>query len=195
MLQIDILEGARGTGKSTLAFKLRQKTSPTPTLINFTGFHEDGTEGLVKVCRYYESFMKMLFQLHSHDSQFVFDRFYFSEAVYSKLYKSYDFSDFEKAFNRCMIELSEYGVHINIFFLTINNDEELKQRLIRDKVPFGKAEESVEQTLKQQDMYKEVFMNLRASYLNDNMKIHIIDTSGKTNDEVYGEILKRKTTN
>lgn len=193
-MEIDIYEGARGTGKSTLAFKMRQKTSPTPTLINFTGFHDDGKKGFVKVIEYYEAWMKLLFQLHKHESQYVFDRFYFSEAVYSELYKSYDFKDINKALNDCLIELSEHGVKINIFFLIINDEYELKERLIRDKVPFGKAEENVEQTLKQQDMYHEVFMNLRASYMNSNLKIHTIDTSGKTSDEVYEEVLTLKTT-
>lgn len=195
MLQIDILEGARGTGKSTLAFKLRQKTSPTPTLINFTGFHDDGIDGFHKVCDYYTGFMRMLSQLKSHNSQMVFDRFYFSETVFSQLYKDYDFSYANEQFNDWLVDLSEQGIQINIFFLTINNQDELKERLIRDKVPFGKAEESVEQTLKQQELYKEVFMNLQASYLNSNMKIYTIDTSSKTNDEVYEEILQLKTTN
>jgi deoxyguanosine kinase len=194
MLEITILEGARGTGKSTLAFKLRQKTSPTPTLINFTGFHDEGHDGFLKVSRYYEAFMKLLSQLYKHDSQMVFDRFYFSEAVYSQLYKDYDFSYMNEMLNNCLIEMSEKGVKINIFFLTINNEEELKQRLIRDKVPFGKAQENVEETLKQQDMYREVFMELEANYLNSNLKIHTIDTSGKTNDDVYAEILTLKTT-
>lgn len=193
-MEIDILEGGRGTGKSTIAFKLRQKQSDT-TLINFTGFHTDGEEGLKKVSEYYEAFFMMLFNMAGHKSKFVFDRFYFSEAVFSQLYKEYDFFDKYEMFNEFLEDLSTMGVKINIFFLTINNEEELKQRLIRDKVPFGKAEENVEQTLIQQRYYSHLFNSLKFLYSNDNLKIHTIDTSKKTNDEVYDEIVQLKTTN
>jgi len=193
-MEIDILEGARGTGKSTLAFKLRQKTSPTPTLINFTGFHDDGEEGLRKVTEYYKAWITMLFGLAGHDSQFIFDRFYFSEGVYSTLYKEYDFRHNYREFCESLEELSDMGVKINIFFLTINDRDELEQRLIRDKVPFGKASESVEETLKQQKHYETLFNVFRWKYGNDNLKVHIVNTDNKTNDEVYDEILKLKTT-
>jgi deoxyguanosine kinase len=193
MLEIDILEGGRGTGKSTLAFKLRQKTSPTPTLINFTGFHDDGEEGLRKVTEYYEAWIRMLFGLASHNSQFVFDRFYFSEGVYSILYKEYDFQHKYYEFCELLEDLSNMGVKINVFFLTIDNEDELKQRLIRDKVPFGKAEESVEETLRQQRYYKALFDTFKWKFGNENLKVHTIDTSSKTNDEVYDEIVKLKT--
>lgn len=189
-LQIDIFEGGRGTGKSTIAFKLRQKT-PETTLINFTGFHTDGEEGLRKVSHYYESFMMMLFSMVGHESKFVFDRFYFSEQVFSQFYKEYDFTDKYNLLNAFLEDLADM-VDINIFFLTINDKDELKQRLMRDKVPFGKAEESVEQTFKQQEEYAKLFNTLK--YKNG-IRIHTIDTSGKTNDEVYDEIVQLKTTN
>lgn len=193
MLEIDILEGARGTGKSTLAFKLRQKT-PETTLVNPTGFHTDGEEGLKKVVNYYQSWTSLLFSLIKHDSKFVFDRFYFSEYVYSTLYKEYDFDDDYSNLNELMEDLSCMGVKINVFFLTINDKQELQSRLIRDKVPFANAKESVEQTLEQQRLYKRLFESFKYDFCNENFKIYTIDTSGKTNDEVYDEILKLKTT-
>lgn len=194
-MEIDIYEGARGTGKSTLAFKMRQKTSPTPTLINFTGFHEDGEIGLSKVTDYYKSFMKMLYNLVDHDSQYVFDRFYFSEMVYSRFYKHYEFSFAYDRFNTLLLSLSEMGVKINIYFLTINDEEELKQRLIRDKVPFGKAEESVEQTRIQQDRYTYLFNDLAIKSKDySNFNIYTIETDGKTSDYIYNEVLTLKTT-
>ena len=192
-MEIDIIEGARGTGKSTIAFKLRQRVSET-TLINFTGFHEDGEKGLIKVFKYYKAWMRMFFQAHRHESNFVFDRFFFSERVYSQLYKEYDF---KKAYVYLLDDLetlSEMGVKINIFFLTIDNDKELKQRLIRDKVPFGKAEENVVETLKQQELYKNMFESLYYNKTSDNIRVFKIDTSGKTNEEVYEEIIQLKTT-
>lgn len=190
-IEITIVEGARGTGKSTIAFKLRQRI-PETTLINFTGFHTDGEDGLDKVSKYYYRWMNFLYSMRFHDSKFVFDRFYFSEAVYTPLYKEYDFNNSYRILNEMLFALTE-DVEINIFFLTIHDKEELKQRLIRDKVPFGKAEESVEQTLIQQDMYSKLFNELKNK--NNNLNIYTINTSYMTNDEVYDEIIKLKTTN
>lgn len=189
MLEITILEGARGTGKSSVAFKLRQAMDDT-TLINFTGFKEDGKHGFVKVSDYYYDWMNFLSAMANHKSKIVCDRFFFSEIVYSYLYKEYDFS--EEYMDLCddLDKLAQRGVKINIFFLTINNEEELKHRLIRDKVPFGKARESVKETMRQQEIYRQTFEAFGTS---ENLKIHTIDTSEKTSDEVYEEILKIKT--
>lgn len=192
-MNITILEGARGTGKSTLAFKLRQRFSDT-TLVNFTGFHEDGEKGLIKVVKYYKAWIRMLFQMHRHESSFVFDRFFFSERVYSQLYKEYDFKKSYVDLLDDLETLAEMGVKIDILFLTINNDKELKERLIRDKVPFGKAEENVVETLKQQELYKNVFDSLHYNKSSENIRIFNIDTSGKTNEDVYEEIIQLKTT-
>lgn len=190
MLKITIFEGARGTGKSTLAFKLRQKTSDT-TLINFTGFSEDGIEGLSKITSYYGSWMKFFNSMKSHESNFVCDRFYFSESVYSILYKDYSFSDTYSTLNNYLQDLTYDGVEIDIFYLTVNDEEVLKERLLRDKVPFGKAEESVIESLKQQDMYGHLFHNLDVKYRNTNLNIHTIDTSHISLDEVYDLIVEK----
>ena len=195
MLDITIIEGARGTGKSTVVNKIRQLISET-TLVNPTGFHANGGKGLSKIEYYYDAWFDMLYFLKGHDSSFLFDRFYFSEMVFSKLYKDYDFTVAYRDYNAMLIDMAKKGVNINIFFLTINNEEELKNRLTRDKVPFGKAEESVKETLRQQKEYKELFDKLRdVNILENILNIHYIDTSGKTSDEVYREILQLKTTN
>jgi thymidylate kinase len=113
-MEIDIFEGARGTGKSTLAFKMRQRT-PETTLINFTGFHTDGEAGLWKATYYYKTWFKYLFQMYNHDSKLVFDRFYFSESVFSNLYKEYDFLNTYLELNEMLEQLSVLDVKINIF--------------------------------------------------------------------------------
>lgn len=196
-MEIVILEGCRGTGKSTLAFKLRQKISPTPTLINFTGFHDDGEKGLNKVHDYYASWLNMFQTLKNHESQFVFDRFYFSEMVYSQLYKDYDFKHSFWNFTDDLYTIS-LKAKITIFNLTINDEDELQQRLIRDKVPFGKAKESVEESLRQQELYKNMFDEIERFYNSNgdifkrcDVTIHTIDTSNKTTDEVYEEIITK----
>ena len=191
MLDITIIEGARGTGKSTVVSKIRQLV-PETTLVNPTGFHADGERGLHKIEHYYDAWFDMLYYLRNHESFFVFDRFYFSEMIFSKLYKEYDFKIAYRDYNSMLCDMVKKGVRVDVFLLTINDEEELKNRLTRDKVSFGKAEESVKETLQQQKEYKELFDKLRDESI---LKIHYIDTSGKTTEEVYEEILQLKTTN
>lgn len=192
-MQITILEGARGTGKSTLAFKLRQRT-PETTLINFTGFHTNDKAGLDKVVFYYNAWIEFFKKLNMHDSKFILDRFYFSEQVYSQLYKAYNFKENYKNLLNDLENLSEIGIDIEIIYLTINNEDELRKRLARDKIPFGKAEESVIETLKQQELYTKMFNAVKYNHTNKRLKIFEIDTSGKSNEEVYDEIIQLKTT-
>ncbi|MCY8549402.1 hypothetical protein MOD25_05730 [Bacillus haynesii] len=188
-MEIFILEGCRGTGKTSVAIKLRQRT-PETTLINFTGFHDDGESGLNKVKHYYDSWMNALFSLSSHQSKFVFDRFYFSEMVYSHLYKEYSFKHNYENLNNLLEDLSEMGVKIHIILLTINDETELLSRLIRDKVPFSKVDDSVQESLKQQEIYKKLFDQFYFKYGSENLLLHEIDTSGKESDEVFNLIIE-----
>lgn len=188
-MEITIIEGARGTGKSTLAFKLRQMT-PETTLINFTGFHTDGEKGLSKVAEYYNNWMNFFRNMKKHDSKFIFDRFYFSESVYSRLYKNYNFAPTYRGLNKMLEYMSTSGVKINIIFLTVNDENVLKQRLIREKVPFGKAEETVKESLLQQEAYRNLFVNFGINYSNENLNVYTIDTSHISLDEVYDKIVE-----
>lgn len=184
LLKIVIFEGARGTGKSTVASMMRQRIQPT-TLMNLTGFGDDGEEGLLKIQRYYFSWMMLIESFTNHESVFIFDRFYFSEMVYSSLYKNYNFKETFNILNSHLSDISK-EVELDIIFLTINDEEELKERLQRDKITlFGSTiEESVDNSLSQQEVYKAMFEELEGKF-----NIHTIDTSGKTNNDVYDEIM------
>lgn len=187
MVKLVILEGARGTGKSTIAFKLRQLTRNS-TLINFTGFEDDNEEGLEKIQNYYDSWFTLLrnFKWKVRDQVIICDRFFPSEMVFSSLYKNYDFSS---SFNKFCRLLPLVADEIYILNYTIHDKDELKTRLIRDKVPFGKAEESVVETLKQQDKYAEVFTKMKdiedIPYYKTKVKIININTENKSLDELF----------
>ncbi|WP_259345497.1 hypothetical protein [Priestia aryabhattai] len=186
MSKLVILEGARGTGKSTAAFKLRQLTKSS-TLINFTGFHDDGKEGLQKIKDYYYNWFQLLRNMKwkVKDQLIICDRFFPSEMVYSTLYKDYDFTS---TYNMLCMELSTLADEVILLNFTINDENELSQRLIRDKVPFGKAEENVKETMRQQDLYKhsiKQLQNISSQYFRDkSVKVIDIDTTGKTIDEI-----------
>ncbi|MCA1027037.1 hypothetical protein LCM23_13125 [Cytobacillus kochii] len=155
MSKIIILEGARGTGKSSVSFQLRQHL-PHSTLINFTGFNESGEEGLNKITTYYDSWLELFRQMKSgiKDQVIICDRFFFSERVYSALYKDYDFSKIFKIYSMLLPTLAD---ELFIYNFTIHDEKELTKRLQRDKIPFSSIKESVEETLKQQKEYKKCF--------------------------------------
>jgi thymidylate kinase len=185
-MKIVILEGARGTGKSTIARAIREKISEI-TLVNPTGFHDNGEEGLAKISKYYDTWIDLLWSLKKHDSTFVFDRFFFSEMVFSKLYKNYDFSE---KYEHFLFDLCTLPCEIDLIFFHIEDENELKERLLRDKVPFGKAEESVTETLKQQDTYDGIMTYIDHEYAHTTFKIHYVDTTHRTPEEVQEEVFK-----
>lgn len=186
MSRIIIFEGARGTGKSTLARIIREKISEV-TLVNPTGYHLDGEEGLSKISEYYDTWIDLLWSLKNHDSTFVFDRFFFSEMVFSKLYKSYDFTE---KYEHFLFDLCTLPCEIDLIFFTIDDEAELKDRLLRDKVPFGKAEESVTETLKQQSVYENIMSEIDTDYAHITFNLHKVDTTHKTPEQVQEEVFK-----
>jgi len=179
--KILVLEGARGTGKSTLAFQLRQSLKNS-TLINFTGFNMDGEKGLRQVENYYYTWMHFFYGMESHNVEqtIICDRIFFSEKVFN-MYKNYNFDE-------AYINLIQNFAKLNptIFYLTINDEIELSRRLVRDKIPFHNVEESVAETLKQQGEYDKVFEEVK-----DKFNIVTIDTSRLSTEQVKGIILSK----
>lgn len=185
-MRLVILEGSRGVGKSTIARSIREKISEI-TLVNPTGFHLDNLEGLNKVSRYYERWMNFLWSMSKHNSTFVFDRFFFSEMVFSKLYKSYEFTE---KYEDLLFDLCTLPCEVDLIFFTIGDEAELKERLLRDKVPFGKAEESVAETLKQQSAYANIMSEIDTDYAHTTFRLHYVDTTHKTPEQVQEEVFK-----
>nr|MDH3154358.1 hypothetical protein [Bacillus licheniformis] len=83
---------------------------------------------------------------------------------------------------------------IYIFFFTVSNKEVLKERLKRDKIQFGQVEESVEESLKQQDAYFKYINKLKEyidRFKNGSMKIIEIDTAYLSQDDVINFVIRR----
>lgn len=188
-MDVIVFEGARGAGKSTVARSIRDSIAWS-TLINPTGFQEDGEEGLLKIERYYKAWESFLEKMSDVKNQTViFDRFFFSEMVYSPLYKNYDFYEM---YNKMCKALIRHADTVQIYFLTVEDKTVLYERLKRDKVElFGYVEESVEQTLLQQALYKKLFDRFMDQYVSEpNLDLFRIDTSILTPDEIKQMILK-----
>lgn len=180
-----IIEGARGLGKSTIARWLRENTTNS-TLINFTGFNEKGEEGLHKVTTYYNRWNSMFKSMRGEDFLFIHDRYFFSEFVYSKIYKDYSFDpifyNYMQAFPRLFDE-------VVLVVLWTDDSKELARNLNRDKVQlFGREIENVDKSLIQQVGYLKMANDLKNMKV-PNLKIHVLDVTGKSIDEIGKEIL------
>lgn len=171
-LNIIIFEGTRGVGKSTVARAIRHSIEGS-TLMNLTGFKDDGDIGLARIGNYYDTIFQMLdtFQYANASTQLqgdmtlIFDRTFFSEMVYSKLYKKYDFS---QAYEYYLRKIFDVSTRMFIFHMTAD-DASLVSRLERDKTKlFGEVEESVKESRKQADEYDRLFAAVRA----DMHKLH-----------------------
>lgn len=189
MLKLIILEGPRGSGKSTVARELRNSIEGS-TLINPTGFKDDGGQGLRKIISYYEAMEQYLKNLSSSIETFcvIFDRTFFSEVVYSRIYKQYDFSPaFEWFFNSMLA----YTDELYLFHMKLSNEEELRERLNRDKVQlFDKVEESVVQSTIQQQHYDQLFDGIQNRFIDSTRSFNVIETSGLSAEDVKKTILE-----
>lgn len=189
MLKVIILEGPRGTGKSTVGRLLRD-TIEGATLMNPTGFGTDGADGLHKITEYYQSLDTYLHELASADSEFVviFDRTFFSEWVYSRIYKSYNFTPM---YDYLLTSLLSCAESVHLFFLSIESEEELAGRLSRDKVKlFNHVDESVAQSTKQQQYYKQLFDGIENKFVEKRGGYMMIDTTGITPAQVKEKIME-----
>lgn len=189
MLTVKIIEGPRGVGKTTVARLLRNRIEGS-TLINLTGFKADGEEGFKKIKRYYIALQGYLDALKKsgEDYTIIFDRTFFSEMVYSPLYKSYDFKEF---YDHLCRELIENVDKLEIYFLTLYDREEMARRLVRDKVGlFDSVEESVDQSLSQQRGYKDLFDNFLESHDNSQFIFRTFNTADYTPDELKDIIIR-----
>lgn len=175
-MKITIIEGARGVGKSTIARMLRDGLTNT-VLINMTGNNDDSGEGKDATFRHYENLLVYLGYEKFDDSpfNFLFDRTFFSEQVYSSLYKSYDFTN---QFNTLLKQLDGVAKTVEVQVILLTTDQPtLERNLMRDGKAhlFGdkKYADDVYKSLNQQARYitvmkqaKEQTQNIKFTSLN-----------------------------
>jgi deoxyguanosine kinase len=159
-------------------------------LINFTGFRDDGEEGLKKTTDYYNSWLNFLGTLDNRYTV-ICDRIFLSEMVYSSIYKQYDFSE---QFEILMNDLTTQNHNILLFLFTVDftvNDVEIYNRIIREKAPlFSQVLDDIYNIIKQQESYIELYEEIKKKeYININS--YIVDTTMKSIDDVYEEVLNK----
>ena len=153
-----IAEGPRGTGKSSTMRLLRDCLKDC-TLINPTGFSLDGVQGLEKAWNYYHAWFSFFEHLKG-DHVILMDRLFFTEMVFSELYKDYDFSPHYGGFAG---RLPSTFDRIDILNFTVSDYYVVEQRLKREKTSFGE-EDGLAQYMKLELKYDELFKNLEYKY-------------------------------
>lgn len=182
MARVIILEGHRMTGKSTVARYLRNSINYA-TLINCTGFPDKGEPGLARISAYYRSFSQLLHAHKDSDTVFIFDRYMFSEMVYSVLYKDYDFTQY---FNHFLDDLASIAT-VDVMFLELTSKMDMARRSKRDKVEFVNVQDSVEEIMKQRDAYRRVALATEIRQ-HPSVKVHRIQITNQSSKEVAKDI-------
>jgi thymidylate kinase len=186
MMKNIIIEGARGLGKTSITKYIREHTTNS-TLINFTGFNEDSAEGLAKVTTYYQKWSEFFNSLRTEDMTFIHDRYFFSEMVYSKLYKNnYNFKPVYDLFVR-RIPLTFNEVFVIVLY---TGAQDISRNLQRDKVElFGKVDESIHNSLIQQLEYLKLAKSLGELNI-PNLTVKTFDCTGKSIEQIGAEIIE-----
>lgn len=154
MNKLIIVEGPQGVGKSTVTNYIRDKL-PYTNLLRLAGLPDNSIEGLPKVIKYYKQLFKYLDKMSNTGINFVLDRFFITEQVYSELgFKQYDFTKYFMKFLD-KLTLLDYEIHyINLYLSDTNNYDERLKRI--DKGVTSYANYSFLSSIKQQDKYEEL---------------------------------------
>lgn len=176
---IIIIEGPQGVGKSTLANFLRDNL-PSTNLYRLSGINDKTKTGKEKNEIMYLELIDYMKKLEKTELNMVFDRFFFSEQVYSKLgYKEYLFDDvYEKLLNKF------YELNYNIYFvvLYLKNEKLYEKRLKR--VHHNYKEFSLKSSVDQQKTYLGLADNI------DKSKIKVIKVAMDDYKDGYDKIIK-----
>ena len=176
---IIIVEGPQGVGKSTLANFLRDNL-PSTNLYRLSGINDKTKTGKEKNEIMYLELIDYMKKLEKTELNMVFDRFFFSEQVYSKLgYKEYLFDDvYEKLLNKF------YELNYNVYFvvLYLKNEKLYEKRLKR--VHHNYKEFSLKSSADQQKTYLELADNI------DKSKVKVIKVAMDDYKEGYNKIIK-----
>ena len=150
-----IVEGAIGSGKSTLSKLLRERI-PHSTLLDLGSIQDDSK---INSFTYHSTILSMLFDLRMVGSNFILSRSYLSNEIYSRLgKKKYDNDDNFTYFNERLKTLSLF-YEVKVFILS-SNPADFESRFDK-RNKFQYVNHSTEEALKQQRQYLLIADELR----------------------------------
>lgn len=148
------VEGSIGSGKSSITKLLREQL-PHTTLLDLSSIQDKSKEaGKDKMMKYHSKMLQMFEDTIECEMSYVCSRSFLSELCYTELgFKEYSF---KKNADELMMSVDYLTKFYDVYFiLLLVNEEQLKDRLKRDK--FQYVEHSVQNALIQQSMYQMIF--------------------------------------
>ena len=151
-----IVDGAQGSGKSTTTAYLREQMLNT-NLMRLSGMKDKSETARSLSFNYHRNVLDMIKNNAPTDMNWVLDRSYISDYVYSELgYKEYDFKLELEWLNMYLNELTKW---YDVYVVTLLASEDtFKKRLIRDKAEYETF--SVESSVNQQIVYLSVLSDM-----------------------------------
>lgn len=166
--KIIIVEGAQGTGKTTVTDFIRN-TIPYTNLYRLNGTSDSSPTGKEKSKKMYFGLLNYIKGLENLNINLLFDRTFFSEEVYCRLgFKEYSFTD---TYNELLDTLSKFDFEIYYITLYLSDDNEFEKRLCRaGKADVKYAKFKKESSINQQNAYLKLADEVSQSYPN----IHVV---------------------
>ena len=168
-----VVEGPQGAGKTTITDYLRHKI-PYTNLYRLSGSSDSSPAGKPKSVEMYNDLLDYMQKLENKSINLLFDRTFFTEAVYCRLgFKDFTYDEeFEMFLNR----FANFDFDIYYITLYLSDEDEFEKRLARDDKGVNKyAKFSKESSVKQQNAYLAMADEVKQKY-GDKIKVVNIDT-------------------
>ena len=181
-----VVEGAQGTGKTTITDFLRYSLSYT-NLYRLSGTADSSKTGLKKASDMYDTLLDYVETLENLSINLVFDRTFFSEENYCRLgKKEYSFTE---VYNRQLERFSKLDFDIYYVTLYLEDETLFSKRLERSgKATFEASKFGAENSINQQRVYLEMAEEIKEKYPN----IHVINVKTDGNAEVAQKEIREK---
>lgn len=165
--KIIIVEGAQGTGKTTITDFIRNSI-PYTNLYRLNGTADSSPSGKAKSSKMYSSLLDYVKTLEGLSVNLLFDRAFFTEEVYCRLgFKQYSFTD---VYKNLLDRLSKMDFDIYYITLYLSNEDEFATRLLRDgKATTEYAQFKKESSVAQQNEYLRICDEISQEYPNINI--------------------------
>ncbi len=157
--KIIIVNGAQGSGKTTVTDYLRYKMSYT-NLYRLCGTSDSSPAGKIKATKMYENLLDYIEKMENMSINLLFDQIYFTEEVYDRLgFKEYTFTD---VYERLTERLAKFDFDIYVITLYLSDTTQFEKRLAREgKHNMKYAKYNAESSINQQNTYLDIAEELK----------------------------------
>ena len=168
-----IVEGPQGAGKTTITDYLRHKI-PYTNLYRLSGSNDSSPAGKPKSVQMYIDLLDYMQKLENKSINLLFDRTFFTEAIYCRLgFKEFTY---DEEFEMFLERFANLDFDIYYITLYLSDEDEFEKRLARDdKGVIKYAKFSKESSVRQQNAYLAMADEIKQKY-GDKIKVVNIDT-------------------